>query len=221
MRDDWQVAWHQDWARFEHFTYWLIGMLLIVQGFWRCDEIGLQDWSGNVPNWFGLLLIPLWGGPLLQFACNLCSSYAILSIKSQSCVLLQSHCISIWWHGDSRLWQDRTVCVGIWVRLAGAMGRKIELWQVATGLQWDCIEPAIPAQSTWLKKIALVFGWLRSDPRVIVELNRDCDLEHLEIALIWSWIVDHLGFWCNPCNPLQFCNLIPILFDCGNSVRLC
>ena len=61
------------------------------------------------------------------------------------------------------------------------MGRKIELWQVATGLKWDCIEPAIPAQST-----RLVFGGLRSDPRVIVELNCDCDLEHLEIALIWS-----------------------------------
>ena len=41
-----------DMARFERLTYWLIGILLIVQGLWKCDEIGpgLHDWFWNVPN---------------------------------------------------------------------------------------------------------------------------------------------------------------------------
>ena len=62
----------------------------------KSDGGGLkQDCDGDIQNRFGLLLIPHRDGLLLQFACNLCSSYAILSIKSQSFVLLQSHRISI------------------------------------------------------------------------------------------------------------------------------
>ena len=109
-----------------------------------------------------------------------CGFPRVLVQSCRSLVVLQSCCNSNRSHGDSGLCQGRLDFLRIrpWL---------VELWRVPTGLRWDCLKSAIPAQST---EIARVFGGLRS--------------EHLEIALIWSWIVDHPGCWCSPCDPLRF-----------------
>ena len=75
---------------------------------------------------------------------------------------------------------------------------------------------AILSQSNLIVLIAVGTGVPRQpmdciDCDVIVDLHRDCRADRLEIALIWSRIVDYPGFWC---NPLWFGNHITIQFDC-------
>ena len=66
------------------------------------------------------------------------------------------------------------------------MGWKIELWQVPTRLQWDCLESAITRQSTLLQKIvpALLWFWW-----IVLWSTIDCNMRP---------ILEQLGtFVCN------------------------
>ena len=84
-------------------------------------------------------------------ACNPCSSDATLSIELQSFVVLQSHCNSVWLHGNSRLCHD-------W--LDGAPFDAI-LHGFAIASQFNLIVwIAIRIGIFWADFVPLPFGWI-------------------------------------------------------------